>query len=526
MTKKILIVSFIVMGISLIFLMNGSQEIYSVEEGCQPYNRTNNKLIISHNDIFGKLERPQVIFDHSLHANTYKKEGCTTCHSPGSDKNLIFAFPFKVTKKSREAVMDAFHEKCVGCHNKLLRTQKKSGPVRCGDCHRKQFELLELTHPVFEFDFSPHDRHAKKLNNNCGFCHHSYDKEDKELVYEKGTEQSCFYCHDLEAKRGPTLASEVEVTKGKRLTIRNVSHHLCVNCHLFSFQQHSKAGPMECAKCHTGKYKTAAQLQNILRPDRDQPKKSLIALEGGMMKGVSFDHESHEKISKTCRACHHETLYACKKCHTLAGAADGKGITTVNAYHDIFSLAACAGCHATEKEQKNCAGCHHHLLDTDVLAKGPKKDFCTVCHSGRRDYAAGKTIREAALVPQQVPGKVTIKILENEYDPSTFPHLKIIKRLTEISNKSHMAGSFHKDIRTICRGCHHQSDLEAEAKKHKPPFCRNCHPVSFDQQNMNRPRLLAVYHQQCMGCHEKMKIKALGCEDCHKRKSIQIRDVL
>jgi hypothetical protein len=525
MTKKFIIVSFIV-GMGLISFMSGSQEIYSVEEESRPYTPPNHKLIISHKEIFGKLERPHVKFDHRLHADTYKKEGCSICHTASSDKNLIFTFPFQVTNQSREAVMDAFHEKCVGCHLKLSRTKKKAGFVRCGDCHRKQFESAEITYPVCEFDFSLHDRHAKKLNSNCGFCHHSYDKEDKELVYEQGTEQSCFYCHDLEAKRGPFLASEIEVTKNKGLAMRKVSHHLCVNCHLSFAQQQLKAGPLECAECHTGKYRTVSELLNVPRPDRDQPQKPLIIVEGGMMKGVSFDHKSHQKSSLTCRACHHETLSACKRCHTLTGMADGKWITTVAAYHDIFSQAACAGCHAKEKEQKNCAGCHHHLLDIDLPAKGSKKEFCIVCHSGRRDKPAGKPIRDASLIPQEVPEKVTVKILENEYDPATFPHLKIIRRLTEISNKSDMAGSFHRDIRTICRGCHHQSAQEAEARKHKPPFCRNCHPVSFDQQNMNRPRLLAVYHQQCMGCHEKMKIKALGCEDCHKRKPTQVRDVL
>jgi DnaJ-class molecular chaperone len=121
---------------------------------------------------------------------------------------------------------------------------------------------------------------------------------------------------------------------------------------------------------------------------------------------------------------------------------------------------------------------------------------------------------------------VTIKVIENQYEPATFPHLKIIERLVGISNESKMATSFHRNMQTICRGCHHQSMAEAEAKDTKPPYCRNCHSITFDTKNMNRPRLLAVYHRQCLTCHEKMDIKGRGCPDCHKEKVLQPKDLL
>jgi len=479
-----------------------------------------NKLVIGHTEIFGVLERPQVLFDHGLHERELKKEGCSACHPADADKNLIFEHPFAVMSEDKNAVKDAYHKTCIFCHTKRIEEGKKYGPVTCGECHDKKRALLGTIYPVFVFDFFYHDKHVNKLGKKCDSCHHTYDKEDKELVYEQGTEQSCFYCHDLDTKRGPVLSSETEVTKRKRLTVRKVSHNLCVNCHLSSSLQHTKAGPVECAQCHTGKYRTADQLQNILRPDRDQPKKPLITVEGGMMKGVSFDHESHAKTSMTCRDCHHETLNACKRCHTLTGSADGKWVTTANAYHDAFSRAACAGCHATKKTDKNCAGCHHHLLNMDIDTKGPKKEFCSACHSGNaKSPGKASKMLSSSLTEEKVPDKVTIKILEKQYQPSTFPHRKIVRKLIDISNENKMATRFHKDINSICQGCHHQSPPEAEAQKRKPPYCRNCHSLTFDVQNMNRPRLLAAYHRQCLGCHERMQLKQTACRDCHEEKA-------
>jgi hypothetical protein len=288
-----------------------------------------------------------------------------------------------------------------------------------------------------------------------------------------------------------------------------------------------KAGPVVCSECHSGKYLTIAEFVKVPRPDRDQPKKSFILINDAQMKGVPFNHEMHEKNSRTCRGCHHETLQACKKCHGVVGSTEGRGINIAGAYHDVFSEYGCAGCHAVQKTVKNCSGCHHHLLDMDVQAKGPKKAFCTICHSGTKEGLSVTPIPVKELSIKKVPEKVTIKVLEKEYEQAIFPHREIIRKLVDISNKSGMATYFHGGIGSICRGCHHESDPRAEAKGNNPPSCRRCHALSFDAQNMNKPRLLAAYHRQCIGCHDKMGMtKTKECKDCHKEKSVSQKDLL
>ena len=536
MKKTLIGLFFVTATMSLMFFMNGIQSLYSGENEKAAGRTIQEKLAIAHTEIFGNLERPQVIFNHGLHTDALKKEGCKTCHPVTPEGEYRFDFPDSTTKKTPKERADLYHEKCIGCHRKIIREKNKSLPIRCGDCHTKKFESLTIKYPIVAFDFADHNRHVKKLKeekvkDECGVCHHTYDLLEKDeslrLVYEKGTEESCYYCHDLNKQRGPGLEAIKQAAAQKGLSMQKAAHQQCVNCHMRRINAGGKAGPVECMKCHTGKYRTIAELATVPRPDRDQPEKPFISVEDGKMKGVRFDHAFHQKNAKTCRSCHHETLQPCRKCHGLIGSAEGKQVNLANAYHDPFSAISCAGCHKNRKADKQCAGCHHHLLDADMQSKGPKKNTCSVCHSGKKEGpVSGKQISTAVLKAQKVPEKVTIKVIENQYESATFPHLKIIERLVKISNESRMATSFHRNMQTICRGCHHQSTAEAEMKDSKPPYCRNCHSITFDTKNMNRPRLLAVYHCQCLTCHEKMDIKDKGCADCHKEKGLQPKDLL
>lgn len=522
--KKILYFSIILafFGAALFVVLTG--DTYSREETKTRDGKPEDRLIIAHADIFGRLERPGVLFDHGLHVEASEKESCDTCHPRNDDGNLIFAFPFRLMDRNREHVMDGFHKKCIGCHNRMTEAKKKAGPVRCGECHAEEKHPLRTVYPRVDFDFTTHEKHVRSLQKRCILCHHSYNEE---LVYEEGTEQSCYYCHDAQEQRGPSLAEETKLTLAKGLSIRNVSHARCVNCHLDRVKEGAKAGPVACAQCHTGRYRTIEELSKVSRPDRDQPETHLIHSENGRMKGVHFDHAFHEKNTPHCRCCHHDTLRACRECHGPKGNAKGAWISAAHAYHDIFSGYSCAGCHNARKADTQCAGCHHHLTGLDMQKKGQQREYCGVCHSGKREVPVQTGMRALSeLTPEKVPEKVTVNVLEKEYEPAVFPHLRIIRKLAAISNESKMASYFHQDVRTLCRGCHHRSDAGAEAARNKPPYCRNCHSVTFDPKDVNRPRLLAVYHRQCMACHEKMKIRAVGCEDCHKAKKKGPDDIL
>ena len=77
----------------LILISYGLYSVYTVEATLRvkepPKIKPENKIAIAHTEIFGKLERPQVIFNHGKHEEAFKKEGCNTCH-PVNDKNKLY----------------------------------------------------------------------------------------------------------------------------------------------------------------------------------------------------------------------------------------------------------------------------------------------------------------------------------------------------------------------------------------------------------------------------------------------------
>jgi len=515
----------------LILIAYGLYGVYTVEATLHVKEATlakpENKIAIAHTEIFGKLERPQVIFNHGKHAEALKTEGCNACH-PADGEALKFAFPKNIKKTGKTAMMKAYHDECIDCHKKKNNESKKSGPVTCANCHAKENAALKVKYPAFEFDFSVHDKHVKKLKeklgkDDCGQCHHIYNPQEKDeakrLSYKEGSEESCYYCHDLDKKRGPELTVITNAAAKKGLTIRKASHQQCLNCHMkYQKKGDKETGPTECMKCHTGKYKTVAELEKVSRPDRKQKERQFINIENAKMRGVPFDHKSHEKSSGTCRSCHHETLKACKECHSLTGKPEGNGINLANAYHQVFSAHSCTGCHNKKKEAKECAGCHSNIKAMDVETMNPKTDTCGRCHTGQKDKLQASAISLGAV--DKIKKDVEIKVLEKEFEPSKFPHQEIIRKLIKISNDSKMAAYFHGNVQTLCEGCHHQSASGAEAKKDTPPNCRNCHMTAYDKQNLNKTKLLSAYHRQCLGCHEKMELeKGRKCTECHKVKA-------
>ncbi len=88
-----------------------------------------------------KNKKPAVEFQHKTHANykcqqchhTWDGKGtpakCTSCHTlKGKDKAAKAYVAFHKGNKERS---------CVGCHKDLKKAGKKTGPTKCGDCHKK-----------------------------------------------------------------------------------------------------------------------------------------------------------------------------------------------------------------------------------------------------------------------------------------------------------------------------------------------------------------------------------------------------
>jgi hypothetical protein len=470
---------------------------------------------------FGPLERPAVVFLHEKHTQALAPKGkdCASCHL--ADQKYMSLKYMRLKDADKPAVMDVYHTNCTACHRQTASAGEKSGPVVCAGCHQEKSPASSWQ--AIGMDKSLHYRHVKAQEKKCEACHHEADPVTQKLVYAKGREGTCRYCH-------------LDKTVDKVSSMRLASHTQCIDCHRKRLAQNLDAGPATCSGCHdAGIQKKIAQVKDIPRLERGQPDAVLVQAvrTGGEKldpftrpKVVPFNHVGHEGYADNCRVCHHASLSACGQCHTLEGAKEGKFVNLQTAMHRAGAKAACIGCHDGLQAQKRCAGCHAAIPRRDP----PPLEGCASCHvkpPGGAAAAADPKAAAAALLAdrkpvsatypvEDIPETVTIKALSKQYDPVKLPHRKIVQTLVKNIQDSRLAGYFHRDPGTVCQGCHHNSPA---AKK--PPGCASCHGQPFDSRNLFKPGLQAAYHLQCMECHRDMGIEkpaATNCTGCHKEK--------
>ncbi|UCF91084.1 MAG: hypothetical protein JSW39_22825 [Desulfobacterales bacterium] len=476
--------------------------------------------------IFGRLERPAVIFLHGRHTAALEKQNkdCTVCHL--TEKERLSPKYMRLKDTSKQAVMDAYHSNCIACHRQTSAANEKSGPVVCGECHRAQPAFVSNWQPI-GLDKSLHYRHDKAQKNKCEKCHHAYNAETQKLFYAEGQEGACRYCH------GPQ-------TQENRISMRLASHSACIACHRQTLAQNESAGPIQCQGCHDpAEQKLIEKVKDVPRMKRKQPDIVLVKTAeneardsnpGPRMNPVPFDHRAHENYNDTCRACHHADLNACVRCHTLQGTQEGKQVKLEQAMHRLNTQPSCLGCHQVNQRDPRCAGCHASISKS----RPPEPSACRACHmalpvpNGDAALPSTSNMRAAMMLERRqpvtdtyaekdIPETVEIKTLSNKYEPVRLPHRKIVQTLVKNIKDNKLADYFHPSPGTICQGCHHNSPAAL-----KPPACVSCHGQPFNAKDLSKPGLMAAYHRQCMECHQEMGIAkpvATDCTGCHKEKT-------
>ncbi len=488
-----------------------------------------------------KGELPPVPFNHDAHAKAMQDRGkdCASCHQApaaqgaeaGAAGKQPLSYAFKDTAgKKAGALKDGFHDGCISCHATEAKTGKSSGPqeAECRTCHNgpapsaqagKPFDPtldkgLHARHVTSREITAPGKRPGSISPVNCAACHHALPGAASGI----GTRQSCSACHE---------------------PFRETAHNSCITCHLSVAKAKKPSGPVNCSGCHDAatwnKYARPAKAQPIFA---GQPSSRLMAPKSAKdgngtqasLPPVPFNHKLHEQALPTCRSCHHKDLSNCSSCHTTTGAAKGGNVTMSQAMHKADSTYSCVGCHEKRKTTTpQCAGCH-----TPKPAAMTKQN-CAFCHKGAASApaAASRTGTAApgsegaapgaeGTVPAAPPEKVTIGILSNEFEPCVLNHGDIIRAMNKsIEKTAPSLAAMHAENYTACVACHHNSPPSAT-----PPKCASCHDKSAPAgataaQSGNRPLLKAAYHQQCMGCHDRMQVKKpanTDCAGCHAKR--------
>jgi hypothetical protein len=484
-------------------------------------------IIIDAMKAMGPLERPPVAFFHSRHTEALAKinRDCSACHMADEKGRLSPKFK-RLTDTDRQAVTDTYHINCIACHRELAAPNQKSGPQTCGGCHQEN-PAVASTWKDIPFDKSLHYRHVKANAEKCESCHHAYDKQAKRLVYAKGEEGACVYCHKDTAVENTPAGKEA-------------SHYQCIGCHRDNLAKNKQAGPISCVGCHDADYQAGIEVvKDVPRMKRNQPDVVLVKTgeenqpDDGWttaMHPVPFDHQSHEAVNNSCKVCHHASLQSCSSCHTNAGKKEGDHVKLAQAMHSVTSPASCIGCHEEKQKAPECAGCHTFIAKP---ASGQDQS-CKACHMAplpayvnranaeetkdvAMDLLQARDVETKTFAADKIPEKVTIGRLSDRFEPAVLPHGKIVNALADKTRGSKLAGYFHSEQGTLCQGCHHNSP-PAE----KPPACSSCHGKTIEGTDAFRPGLSGAYHQQCIGCHTAMGIEkpdARDCNACHVEKS-------
>jgi mono/diheme cytochrome c family protein len=461
---------------------------------------------------FGDLEYPVVRFEHDKHTKAVEGK-CESCHTVTG--NTVKA-KFKREEDTTAAEMKAiYHDNCIACHEDTAKAGKKSGPEsgQCRTCHAGP---AETSRTLISFDKSLHYRHqSSKMvpapagqEENCSKCHTQDKPEKRDLSFAEGKEQA---------------------------------HEKCMSCHMEIAKAKQPSGPVECAGCHDAAVRAEfKQVADVPRLEAGQTDFMLlmgepVETEGSAAKpvlvnAVPFNHKLHEDKNENCSVCHHTAsakgVVACSQCHTSLGKEEGGFVTTEQAMHSVTSKASCVGCHAQAQEKKQCAGCHTFMGRT-----GQKTDTsCAKCHvsiSAGPGLLQDKTAKantaamlmnvrvkaDTEIKVDEIPEIVEIGVLSNEYEPSKFPHRKIVQKIMDGMKDDAMAAYFHSSPGAVCSGCHHNSPASAN-----PPKCVSCHGKNAGPMSEAKPDLKTAYHQQCIGCHTEMGIEkpaATACAECH-----------
>ncbi|HUT56155.1 MAG TPA: cytochrome c3 family protein, partial [bacterium] len=193
-----------------------------------------------------------VPWNHELHSRM-KDYNCTTCHHterpgvvnpkpcsqchalPPKDQAMILADiytgetvvnPVYKTGEQGPPAMQAYHAKCLGCHNAV-----KKGPTSCRDCHRQTF-----IGPHGGVEWS-HREHSRQMGGKltCLTCHH----QDTEAVKD-GDYRACRACHQPLAELAKDLTKDVPKHEKER-------HLNCAFCHT---TDDPEVGAAACTECH------------------------------------------------------------------------------------------------------------------------------------------------------------------------------------------------------------------------------------------------------------------------------------
>ncbi len=101
-------------------------------------------FVINNSKAFKQLKRSPVNFPHEKHMDSLECLDCHHSYKKGEnvldedtleEGNAEIRCAFCHTWDAKTQLRAAYHLKCTGCHTKLAKKGKETGPRICGGCH-------------------------------------------------------------------------------------------------------------------------------------------------------------------------------------------------------------------------------------------------------------------------------------------------------------------------------------------------------------------------------------------------------
>ncbi|MBS2018816.1 MAG: hypothetical protein JST00_38470 [Deltaproteobacteria bacterium] len=328
----------------------------------------------------------------------------------------------------------------------------------------------------------------------------------------------CARCHEKPAERAHHGSERSPTT--------------CLTCHTFAA---GKQAPT-CLACH-GKTADVAPTQ-AARAAHELAR-----------------HASKDVACNACHAAHGEkgktraVLPDCTACHANVSAKHGGVALAPPVSDDALSLEAaaarfiadagaavalrdagatsgdgkmCTTCHAPHAEAKlasgGCATCHAAQRPALVTAKHPA---CTTCHTPHQPGAARGVCRTChsnvhVLAEAKVPGHAACQSCHDPHRPGAPPALACA-RCHESMSPKHPAFTVKGGATSACVGCHAPHGGPAASASHpaSAASCTTCHAKAANERAFH-----AVGKTECTSCHTPhafatSAVGAAACARCH-----------
>ena len=485
-------------------------------------------------------------------------DACRACHQSGPGSGVSLRKDWPTPPHLRMAA----HETCLRCHAELATQKKAHGPLDCDSCHNKErFEALPriegnpslltmdrptglmltpriktvqqplgavyptgpewpTSMPVVPFNHGLHERSL-----NCVDCHHSSVK------------QACITCH-----------TPYGDPRGKGITLTRIMHSVtaknsCVSCHA-----RIKTAAPECRGCH--------QTRPIEERGTDcafcHRAASGVKATMGLMLASNLPEPQVEERSVETTAPPKEQVR--RIAAMMAPQPEPKLSPTAILLPGTESklgpvpepLLAPTAIRLPPSEPRQDPAPEPLLAPSAILlppsmpgrdTEPESRPLSTDIPVTPAPAMSGKApvIVEAMSpllslgpIPDNMPGKVRIGAMIDEYLPVEFEHAKHLEKLQgAIGRQASGLLSMHRKDGRDCAACHHHgSRIEPGGT---PPRCGSCHMAKLpgDKTSMpdGRPLLKAAFHLRCMDCHKRMGLEKPGATDCvacHAKKDSRI----